>query len=120
MSADFSIRPVGASVAILAPGPAPDATKSAVPTELPPDKAVSAPAALPPAANRIPTGNSDLSHQVMIDRAAAEIVYRVVDNRTSVVVRQFPDDAKLRARAYLRAQDEARQEQTVARTDRTA
>ena len=120
MSADFSIRPVGASVAIQAPGPAPDAAKSAVPTELPPDKAVSAPAALPRAANQIPSGNSDLSHQVMIDRAAAEIVYRVVDNRTSLVVRQFPDDAKLRARAYLRAQDEARQERTAARTDRTA
>lgn len=119
MSTDFSIRPVGASVTIQAPGPAPDAVKSAVPTELPSDKAVNAPAALPRAANQIPSGGNDLSHQVMIDRAAAEIVYRVVDNRTSLVIRQFPDEAKLRARAYLRAQDEAKQERT-AFTDRMA
>jgi hypothetical protein len=38
---------------------------------------------------------------VVIDRAAAEIVYRTVDSRTSLVVRQYPDEARLRARAYL-------------------
>ena len=52
---------------------------------------------------------------MVIDRAAAEVVYRVVDNRTSLVVRQFPDEARLRARAYLRAQDIAREEQRTHR-----
>jgi uncharacterized FlaG/YvyC family protein len=56
----------------------------------------------------------------VIDRAAAEIVYRVVDNRTSLVVRQFPDEARLRARAYLRAQDEAKRERVRTKLDQTA
>ena len=58
-----------------------------------------------------------LSRQVIIDRAAAEVVYRVVDNRTALVVRQFPDEARLRARAYVRAQDIARQDNTRKNTD---
>jgi hypothetical protein len=41
----------------------------------------------------------------------------VVDNRTSLVVRQFPDEARLRARAYLRALDIARQDGTNRITD---
>ena len=33
------------------------------------------------------------------------VVYQVVDNRTSLVVKQFPDQAVLRRRAYFRALD---------------
>jgi uncharacterized FlaG/YvyC family protein len=32
-------------------------------------------------------------------------VYQVVDNRTSLVVRQFPEEAMLRRRAYFHALD---------------
>ena len=119
MSTDFSIRPVGASVATPAAGPAPEAAKTAVPTELPSNKTVNATdASRRPSADM--QSDPDLSNQVIIDRAAAEIVYRVVDNRTSLVVRQFPDDARLRARAYLRAQDLAKQNKESGNTDRTA
>ena len=58
-----------------------------------------------------------LSKQVIIDRAAAEIVYRTVDSRTSLVVRQYPDEARLRARAYLRAMDIAREDNMRRNTD---
>lgn len=117
MAADFSIRPVGASVATLAAGPAPEAAKAAVPTQLPPEKTVSAP---DPSQNinNDPQSDSDrLSHQILIDRKANEIVYRVVDNRTTLVVRQFPDEARLRARAYLRAQDLAKEDKESSHTD---
>ena len=45
------------------------------------------------------------SNQVVIDREAASIVYQVVDNRTSLVVKQFPEEAVLRRRAYFNTLD---------------
>jgi hypothetical protein len=117
MSADFNIRPVGASVAANYVEPASDAAKTAVPTQLPPDKTVTAPDASLQARNNPQAENDRLSRQVVIDRAAAEIVYRTVDSRTNLVVRQFPDEARLRARAYLRALDIARQDNAHRNTD---
>ena len=118
MGTDFNIRPIGASVATAIAGPVADATKTAVRTELPPDKTVNASDAVVPARNDPQGDPTRLSNQIVIDRAAAELVYRVVDNRTSLVVRQFPDEARLRARAYLRAQDLAKQDGTSRNTDR--
>jgi len=55
------------------------------------------------------------------DRDAAAIVYQVVDNRTSLVVRQFPEEAVLRRRAYFHALDLSKEAPTRLRaTDRTA
>ena len=56
-----------------------------------------------------------------VDRDAASVVYQVVDNRTSLVVKQFPDEAMLRRRAYFRALDLVNTERTQdAVTDRRA
>lgn len=120
MGTDFNIRPIGASVTTAIAGPAPDATKTAVQTELPPNKTVNASDAAPSVRNDPRGDPARLSNQIVIDRAAAEVVYRVVDNRTSLVVRQFPDEARLRARAYLRAQDLARQDSASRMMDREA
>jgi hypothetical protein len=57
---------------------------------------------------------------IATDRAVS-IVYPVVDNRTSLMLQPFPDQAGLRRRAYLRALDLAGR--TAARllvTDRMA
>ena len=62
-----------------------------------------------------------LSNQVVIDRAAASIVYQVVETRTSLVVKQFPEEAVLRRRAYFRALDLTRDAPTrLLATDRKA
>jgi DNA primase large subunit len=121
MSTDFSIRPVGASVVTPAVvQQVPDAAKSAVPTQLNSDKAVIATANVQTNSSD-PRANANLGHQIMIDRAAAEVVYQVVDNRTNLVVNQYPDETRLRARAYLRAQDEAKEEKKTQRhADRQA
>ena len=50
-----------------------------------------------------------VSNQVVIDREAASIVYQVVDNRTSQVVKQFPEEAVLRRRAYFHTLDLTRE-----------
>jgi allantoicase len=120
MSVDFSIKPVGAVVAAPAPVPVPPAAHTAVATQLPPSNAVVA-ASVPAAAqNDAQSAIVRRSDQIVIDRDAAEVVYRTVDSFTHVVVSQFPDEAILRARAYGRALDIARQEQSQkGTTDRT-
>lgn len=110
MSMDLSIRPVGASVVTPAVvQQVPEAAKSAVPTELDPGKAVIASSNVQSNSSD-PHANANLGRQITIDRAAAAVVYQVVDNRTNLIVNQYPDETRLRARAYLRAQDEARQD----------
>jgi hypothetical protein len=123
MSADFSIKPVGASVATPLVRPAPEAARTAVHTELPADKSVTASsnsAAATPAATYDAGALTEISHQVIIDRAAAQIVYVTIDKTTSQVVDQYPEESKLRARAYLRAQDDAKFENKLLATDRSA
>jgi|RhiMetdeSRZDD1v2_1073273.scaffolds.fasta_scaffold1319020_1 hypothetical protein len=66
-----------------------------VATELPAAKAVTAPATR----NDVP----DTSHQVVIDPQTREVIYRVIDVRSRQVIRQVPDEALLRVRAYARA-----------------
>lgn len=120
MSIDINIRPVGAPVATPpVVRPQPEAAIHAVRTELPAPKTPT-----PPDASAAISGNpqpsDDRSRDIVIDRAAGAVVYRVVDNRTSQVVSQFPDEVRLRARAYLRSLDEAKLLKAQIRLDQTA
>jgi hypothetical protein len=105
MSTDFSIRPVGAPVATPVVQPASVAANNAVATELPPSQSVTAADAGAGVRNNSPIASDFISRQAFIDSAAASIVYQVVDNRTNLVVEQFPDEAVLRRRAYFHALD---------------
>jgi hypothetical protein len=111
MSTDFSIRPVGAPVAtpVVQP-PSSEAAGNAVATELPASQSVTVADASAALRNDSSGANDFVSHQAFIDRAAASIVYQVVDNRTNIVVQQFPDEAVLRRRAYFRTLDLTRAE----------
>ncbi len=108
MSTDFSIRPVGTPVPTPVVRPQPETVKTAVPTDLPAPKAATAQDPSAAVRNDLQPANGDVSYQVVIDRAAAAIVYRLVDSRTSLVLQQYPDEARLRSRAYQRALDEAK------------
>ena len=105
MSTDFSIRPVGAPAATPVVQPSSEAANNAVATELPASQSVTVADASAGVRNDPQDSSDRVSHQVVIDRAAASIVYQVVDNRTNLVVQQFPDEAVLRRRAYFRALD---------------
>jgi hypothetical protein len=120
MSTDFSIKPVGAPVAAPIVHPVSKAAEKAVATELPASQSVTAADAGVSARVNANAANASLSNQVIIDREAASVVYRVVDDRTSLVVRQFPDESRLRLRAYLRAMDEAKREHSRIKLDQTA
>jgi hypothetical protein len=121
MSTDFSIRPVGAPAPSPVVPPPSKAANQAVTTDLPASQSVTAADASAAASNDPPIGNGDLSRQAFFDRDAAAVVFQVVDNRTNQVVKQYPDDAVLRRRAYFHTLDLARASSPRARaTDRTA
>jgi hypothetical protein len=91
MSSDFSIKPAGSPVAAAVAQPVSTAADDAVATDLP-------------------------AHQSVAD--AGSIVFQVVDNRTSLVVRQFLDQQSLRRRAYARALEQAREAALALKVDR--
>jgi uncharacterized FlaG/YvyC family protein len=126
MSTDFSIKPVGAPVAAPVVQPVSEAAQHAVATQLPPSQSVSAADASSRAnidsdAVRVSISNASVSNQVVIDRDARAVVYQVIDTRTSQVVKQFPEEAVLRRRAYFHTLDLTKDApQRLAATDRTA
>jgi hypothetical protein len=123
MGADFNIKPVGAPVAAPIIRPEPEAAREAVPTQLPPDKAVTATDPLPhpalSAANYQQADADRISRRVVIDQAAAEVVYVSVDKKTNQIINQFPEESRLRTRAYLRALDTVKTDRRL-ETDRKA
>jgi hypothetical protein len=122
MSTDFSIRPVGAPAATpIVHSLSSEAANNAVATELPASQSVTAVDAGAAMRNDAPAVGESISHQAFIDRAAASIVYQVVDNRTNTVVEQYPDEAILRRRAYFHTLDLTKGTPTrVLATDRKA
>ena len=94
MDAGITIRPTP-SVVSQDYAATPVAQAEPVATELPAAKTVT------PVATR-----NDLpptTHEVLIDPQTREIIYRVIDVRSRQVIRQVPDEALLRVRAYARA-----------------
>jgi uncharacterized FlaG/YvyC family protein len=126
MSTDFNIKPVGAPVAAPIVQHVSEAAQHAVATQLPASQSVSAADAgtranIDSDAVRVSISNASVSNQVVIDRDTRAVVYQVVDNRTSQVVRQFPEEAVLRRRAYFHTLDLTKDAPTRLRaTDRTA
>jgi hypothetical protein len=110
MSTDFNIKPVGAPVAAPIAQHVSEAAQNAVPTVLPASQSVpvvdpAARASTDSAAVRVSISNAAVSNQVVIDRDARAVVYQVVDVKTSQVVKQFPEEAVLRRRAYFHTLD---------------
>jgi hypothetical protein len=121
MSTDFGIRPVGAPVATPIVSTAGDAARGAVATQLPPSQSVTAVDASASVRNDPQSSSDFVSHQAFFDRAAASVVFQIVDSRTDQVVQQFPDELVLRRRAYFHALDLAKSLPTrLLATDRRA
>ena len=126
MSTDFNIKPVGAPVAAPVVQHVSEAAKHAVATQLPASQSVSAADAGRARAHRFRRGPRFHFECLGIkpggDRPRhAAVVYQVVDNRTSQVVKQFPEEAVLRRRAYFHTLDLTKDAPTRLRaTDRMA
>ena len=128
MSTDFNIKPVGAPVAAPIVQHVSEAAQHAVATELPASQSVAAVdagarASTDSAAVRLSISNASaaVSNQVVIDRDARAVVYQVIDTKTSQVVKQFPEEAVLRRRAYFHTLDLTKDApQRLRATDRKA
>jgi hypothetical protein len=106
MSLDFNIRPVGASVATIAVQAPSPAVSNAVATVLPTNQSVTVAEPSTSVRNDVQTISDEaVSHQAFYDRAAASLVFQVVDSKNAEVVEQYPDEAVLRRRAYFHALD---------------
>ena len=118
MNSDFSIKPAGSPVAAPVAPQVSAAADDAVATDLPGHQSVAA-ADRSVQARLDPQGSTaDTSKHVMLDRDSRSIVWQVVDNRTSLVVKQFPDQGFLRRRAYARALEQAREDARALKVDR--
>lgn len=110
MDTGLTIRPITGQTSTDLTRTAPVQVQQAVATELAPSLSVSAAATA--SDTRQETGQqlnqNPLSHELLIDPAAREVIYRVVDVSSGITVRQVPDEALLRLRAYTRALDEAK------------
>ena len=114
MGMDFSIRPVGAPVALpVVVRPTSDATTGAVQTELPEPQAPTQPTTISGASNDNQAATDQTSQNVVIDRAANTIVYQTINQLTGQVLDQFPDDAVLQARAYYTALEQVQLEKSL-------
>jgi uncharacterized FlaG/YvyC family protein len=117
---------VGAPVAAPIVQHVSEAAQHAVATELPASQSVaavdtSARASTDSAAVRVSISNAAVANQVFIDRDARAIVYQVIDTKTDQVVKQFPEEAVLRRRAYFHTLDLTKDApQRLTGTDRTA
>jgi len=105
MDAGLTIRPIANVAAADVVRAAPAATAEAVRTQLTASQSVTAAAASEAPRNdpQKLTGDPELAREVLIDPAAREVIYRVVDVGTGRIVRQVPEEALLRLRAYARA-----------------
>lgn len=102
MDTAVTIKPpaIVAPAALSRPDSAP--VRQAVPTELAAPKAVTAAvdSSRPQNAHlQQPT----LTREVFVDAQTREVIFRVIDERSRRVVRQVPDQALLRMRAYNQA-----------------
>ena len=95
MSSDFSITPAGSPVAAAIPQPVSVASDDAVATDLPAHQSVTAADSSARVRNDPQGAAANNSKHVFLDRDAGSIVFQVVDNRTSLVVRQFLDQQSL-------------------------
>ncbi|MDB5600999.1 MAG: hypothetical protein JWN71_3043 [Xanthobacteraceae bacterium] len=87
----------------------PDAlpVREAVATELAAPKAVTAATDAAPA-NTASKQPQAYTREITIDPQSREVIFRVIDVRSRQVVRQVPDQALLRMRAYTRALDDGK------------
>ncbi|WP_157223558.1 flagellar protein FlaG [Rhodovulum sp. PH10] len=76
------------------------------------------PAQSQPAQNQALHAQENTTRQVVLDPQTREVVFRVIDSKSRQVLRQIPEEALLRMRAYNRAlQDGTSPAEVMSRAD---
>jgi hypothetical protein len=110
MDTGLTVKPVGNVTANGSVRLEPSPLRQAVPTDLAPSQSVTAGTAPAPPRNdasRPASAPPAMSHDVVVDPATREIIYRVVNKFTGQVVSQVPDPVQLQLAAYARAVERA-------------
>jgi hypothetical protein len=71
--------------------------RESVPTDLAPPHAIAA------SAKPVEARNDDTKGKIIVDAHSREVIYQVLNVDSGRVVRQIPEEATLRLRAYVRA-----------------
>jgi uncharacterized FlaG/YvyC family protein len=106
METGLTTRPSGAGAQQSIARPEPIPTRQTVATELPPSQSVNASAESGNARNdgaKPLAAQAQITREIVLDPHSREVIFRVRDERSGRVVRQVPDEALLRLRAYQRA-----------------
>ena len=106
MDSGLTVRPAGISAQATGVRAEAPPVRDATPTNLAPPQTVTAPTK--PNETRqdpVPAGTSDPSYvrKIILDAHSREVIFQVLDASSGRVVRQIPDEAMLRLRAYTRA-----------------
>jgi uncharacterized FlaG/YvyC family protein len=106
MDTGLTIRPTGAAAQQSSVRPEPAPARQTVATELAPSQSVTASANSAAARNdeqKSAALQAQTTREIVLDPHSREVIFRVRDERSGRVVRQVPDEALLRLRAYQRA-----------------
>lgn len=105
MDTGLTMRPTGAAAQVGYVRPEPAPTRQTVATELAPSQSVTASAESAASRNDRAAAalHAPTSREFVLDAQSREMIFRVVDVRSGRVVRQVPEEALLRLRAYNRA-----------------
>lgn len=107
MALDVTVRPSAPSAPAAVARPVTDSAQQSVPTQLPEAQTVTAIQRPAETRNEPDLTREPLARQIVYDRGAAQYVYQVLDKQHEEVVVQFPDEARVRARAYFREIEQA-------------
>ena len=118
MDTGLAVRPTPSTAPsnIVRPEPAP--VRQAVATDLAPAQSVTASNSTE-ALRQDPVQTAQDSHvrKIVLDAHSREVIYQVLDKDSGRVVRQVPDEAMLRLRAYTRALAQGRSPNEAAQAD---
>jgi len=103
MDSGLTIQPATNVLQTSVTASAPAQAQRAVESDLSSAKAVQAAQNVEPPRNEAARAEDLFRHDIIIDPQSREVIFRVIDVRSRQVVRQVPDEALLRLRAYARA-----------------
>jgi flagellar protein FlaG len=118
MDTGLAIRPIAAATQpnVVRPDPAP--VREAVATELAAAQSVTASSGAGAARHDSAHAAQDAHvRKIILDAHSREVIYQVLDAGSGLVVRQVPDEALLRLRAYTRALAEGQTPNEAAQAD---
>jgi hypothetical protein len=100
---EFTMLPVNTNAPSAGAAPLVDRLSSAPTQAGPADLSSAKPVSGPETSLPTPSSSDIYRHTVSLDPASQDLIFRVIDVRSSQVVRQVPDEALLRMRIYARA-----------------